>query len=855
MESFATFDLNGWLDHLVVGGNDGGGHRSSTLGFRSCLVRHGKTWLFGAQALAAAREQSRHGADVEMIDAIDALATTARHGDVSPEDRRALPAALWQSVANAAQRSNDPINLALVVPDGRFLGRTRVARDGRTPLESLHAALVKERPIELVRSRVELIWRSVAVLQAARSADALRERTGRVLVISVNRRTFWTLLELRRWCPDSSDGDGAICIARSGETDDCNDDEAWTARRLATVEESLAAEPKEKIDSLKKWTRAVETLACGMSSASLREFGIQRDGIEQRIWPDGDGNWEHIAQPQPPSNWPAATLPERLRAKLESVCTGNGSNLLAVVLECPTGLETISRLARSIREAAPGVPVVTIVGRQTAEAALDLAFRLGRDPRAPPWLDVVPQIEFEVRPRAVDGSQPATIWKSIIPRDEAIPAGETYHTRPRGADNLVRLAPGVEHVHLHLRRGGSDERYSGKATGHTILASDHQRFIEPVASVRPLSGEARVEIKERRDDGGWEALAGSRASVKWSDMTSEPPSALRSIPELYVFEASEEGWKDVRARSRRGDARPGVESLLKDVPRADNVRMRDIQDKLYQATKTRWEHQKFPLDSSGQPPRSPDEDPKTNTQRQHLLLDATRRLLEELEEHVEANERPKDNKVANRLHLPLTWLFTACPERAVEILIDAALGHGNAPNVLHFENDYSAWSVYQGIGRAAKSEEALAVIFDELIGLWDGERQDKFLLAAVTHPLARRVATRTVLGERKERFLRVESFLRRQLENLLNGVFDPRPDRRGQQSLELRYITMGYRGLCQLRYHHEDWFPIDADEAQWAFDNLHAAKRYGREYERELVEKSAPYLIGEGEDPTMPGGF
>ena len=660
------------------------------------------------------------------------------------------------------------------------------------------------------------------------------------------------MLELRRWSSDSSDGDGPICIARSLETDDCDDDEAWTVRRLASVEKCLAAEPKEKVDSLKKWTRAVETLACGMTSDSLQEFGIHDDAVEQWSWPVGGDNWHHIAERQPPSEWPAPTLPAQLGQKLKDACYGNRSGLLAIIVECPTGKEMTSQLVRSINETAPDVPVVNIVGRQTAEAAHDLAFRLGQDSGAPAWLDVVPQIEYEVRSRATDGPQAATSWKSIIPAEEAIPAGETYFTKLRGADSLVRLAPGVEHVHLHLRRAGSDERYSGRVTGHTIVASDHQRFVEPRATVRPLSGEPRVDIVERRDDGRWQTLAGSRASVKWSEMTPDAPSELRSIPELYVFEASEEAWKD-------------LEPLLEEVVKSDSAHIEvGLKDKLYQTTQKRWRDQVFPLDSSGQPPRSPLEDSKTNTRRRHLLSDATGRLLTELEKHVEVDSKPRRPRIANRLHMPLTWLFTGCPDRAVQILIDAALGRGNAPNVLHLENEYSAWSIHQGIGRAAKSEEALAAIFDELIDLWDGKGQDKFLLAAVTHPLARRVAVRNVLGEKRERFVRVESFLRRQLENLLNGASDRRPGGKAQQGLELRYITMGYRGLCQLRYQHKDWFPPPppspdppaGDHAMWAYDGLvRAAKLCRGSYEKELVGKSAPYLIGQGVDPTMPGGF
>ena len=106
----------------------------------------------------------------------------------------------------------------------------------------------------------------------------------------------------------------------------------------------------------------------------------------------------------------------------------------------------------------------------------------------------------------------------------------------------------------------------------------------------------------------------------------------------------------------------------------------------------------------------------------------------------------------------------------------------------------------------------------------------------------------------RDRFERVKHFLDQHLENLLRGIHDLRPNGK-KPGLELSYVTMGYRGLCQLRYTNRDWFPEDGEEARVAFTKLCQAARLGRAFERDLVKRTAPYLIGEGEDPSMPGGF
>ena len=673
--------------------------------------------------------------------------------------------------------------------------------------------------------------------------DKVGGLSGDVLVISVNRRTFWTVLRLQPWRDR-----GPLRIGRKAVMDDCNEDEAWTARRVASAASALETGSPIRTDPLHRWTRSVEFLASGMSSGSLAAFGIDYDAVEHWSWPVGESGWQVLKQ-RSTVDWSAIhfALPQRLKERLREFAKGgDGCTPLAVVVESPVGVEATSGFERLIREVAPSLPVLRVTGHKTAEAAAELALALGRDPAEPAWLDAVPGIELEVRTRNGEGQGgTATNWLPVVPSDEVTPAGETYHTTS-DEGRVVTLAPGIEHIRLRLRRGGPggwDERY----TGYPIEPSDHERRVEPLARVRPLSGEARIEIVEHHPGERVPILlAGSRSSVRWSEMESEPSPEMRSIPELYVFRASEQGWEELR---------PILEELVR--KRAGTPALKD---KLYKCTQRQWKNQVFPLGSDGHPPRASEaSDPRAFAGATDLLAKATGILLNELEQSVESNATLKP-RIANREHLPLTWLFTGCPEGATQILLDALLDETSAAaSTLLVDNPFSLWSIYQGIGRTVRSDDHLKSVFDDLVGAWEASgasHQDIYLLSAVTHPLARRVSARRVLGENKERFDRVLCFLRKQLDNVLQRVHDNRPSGIEERpSLELRYITMGYRGICQTRYAHPDWFPVDGSEAREVHDGLKDAWRKGRKLEKDLVNRTAPYLIGEGVDPTMPGGF
>ena len=854
MSAFITLDVNGWLDHLVLSQGEGEKVEERTLGFRSCLYKQGATWLFGAQALAAARES---GAAASLHDAIDALASTAGHNEPSLEMREALPAALWQLVREARSRSDISTHLALVIPDGKFLGTPKVhGKTGKTALESLHDAFVDARPRELNQSRLELIWRSVAALKAAMTAGAaqrqlkqLGKHPGNVLVINVTRKTFWTVLELRPWASSANskakDHNHPICIVRSPVMDECNSDQACATQRVKHAENMLRASGLTDTNAIRHWTRSSELIATGMSSGSLKALGVNEGALEHWSWPTPEGGWRFIDRPRPSRQWPEPTLPTDLKNRLQSFADGLCGDPLAIVLETPAGIEMTKGLARSVRLVAPDIPLVHVTGRHTAVAAAALAELLGRDADTPAWLDEVPRVELEVRHDTDGGS--FTKWMPIVAADKAIPAGETYNTPLDPKTRAVTLAPGVEHIHLHLRRGGElgwDERYSGEQTGHTILPSDHKRKVEPRARVRPLSGEARIEVVEHRPDGQTEVLAGSRSSIKWSDMIPVQPEALGSIPELFVFPTNLQAWNQ-------------LEPLLGEVVKAGGGGIGvKLKEKIYKCTQSQWKNAEFPLGSDGRPPQ--EDDPNKFSAAQRLLAKATSALQGELEDSVNKAMGMKP-KVANRLHMPLTWLFTGCPTKTVEVLLNALVEPGGPANAtLNVNNEWSAWSIYSGIGRSIQDDDQLRVLFDVLLGMWiqaGATQQDKFLLAAVTHPMARRVSVRRVLGESRQRFDQVKLFLGQQLTNLLNGDSDPRPGGTPHPSLELRYITMGYRGLCQVRYANPDWFHHDSKEAQEAHGKLNDAKRFGRKFENLLVERTAPYLIGEGRDPTMPGGF
>ncbi len=729
MSRFITVDPNGWLDHLI---DENGVAR--TLGFRSCLYKFHDTWLFGSQALSATRI-ARVGRFI--VDVATSLNCAAGKQTLSLNQRDSLPSALWQLVADATRRtredsSSGPVHLALVIPDDTYLGgKNTIKNTGKTAIEFLHESFEQLRPQRLIGSRVEFVWRSVAALKAVINQKKLGEDEGAVLVISVNRKTYWTVLKLRYWSKKDQ-SQSFLCIERSSVMDDCEESEAWTARKVQAVQNAMAAKGISDRDIICRWTRWIEMLATGMNASSLKELGIDINSIEHRSWPKPEGGWKVLSGESPITGQTISvlddSLPKSLKCRIKSFLKGKkGRKPLAIVVENPAGEEMTAEFKKSIRRLAGNVVDIHIVkATDTVRAAAELAENLARDSEtgSPAWLDKVPSIQLEVRKKTQNDSEATdTKWVKIVPGKKAIPAGETYQTEPNGK-RCVNLAPGIEHVHLHIRRGGDqmwDERYSGRKTGHTIRPSDHVRIVEPLARLRPLSAEARIKIVEHLPNGEKEILPGSKVGIKWSEMLAEPPDALQSIPDLYIFQSKEDLWEELKVLLGRvvneACAGNGISFTLK--------------EELYKCTQRQWKDGNFPLGSDGLPPRPTAYSSEKYEDDQRLLKDAIAALLSDLEEGVENNQSFSAWQ-ANRLHMPLTWLFTACPERTVKILLDAIVNlDGSAGRVLHMGNDYSAWSIYSGVGRAVRSEDHLRVIFDTLVEIWKNERspsQDKFRL-------------------------------------------------------------------------------------------------------------------------------
>ena len=882
---FLTFDFNGWFDRIL---DQNGKERA--LGFRSCLYKHQDQWLVGAQALAAARFAN----STATIDAIDALANAAGgYGPNSLEQGKTstLPSALWKLVEAVNCANKETIHLALIVPDDHFFGTPKVVQEGKTRLEILYNSLYSARQSSgLMRSRIELVWRSVAVLQAGlkKHVEKLKDQEGNVLVVSINKKICWRVLELRRW-PRDDKGKNPICIERTPINVSKNDskmgESAWMEDLLTRVENQNSV----NLEKLSQWTRYMEILVTNASSKTLNQFDIDENkyenAIEHRTWPtdrEKSLSWRTEAPIVVPKNYAKKLLLKKLKEIIEKFLSQQ-KKPLAVIIENPFYIEQLDKKWQSRLNLDDKIQIYDVSGADTTRAAACLANVLAESnhPRSPAWLDSVPEIRLKVREKLDDGHGGSnTKWRPVVFGNKVVPAGEIYSTRPstrRKDSRRVTLAPGIEYVHLHLRRGGEgawDERYTQPAivsSDHervvepnagslvnsaiwAIIPSDRKRVVEPLARVRPLSEVARIEIVEHLPNGEVEALAGSTSGIKWDDLMDKPPPELGSIPELYIFEASEVGWENLK---------PILEQIVESERNGDDYSLRNaLRDKLYKCTQEQWKSRKFPLGSDGQPPRT--SNGQDYIAAQQLLRDARSILVRDLKYCVDRQIKLKVG-VANRLHMGLTWLFTGCPEEVTNILLDATVNpDGQAGKTLHMDNDYSAWSIYSGVGRTVRSEESLKIIYDTLIGRWEnkgGQQQDKFLLAAVSHPLARRSLVRKILNEDKKRFQRLKQFLCQQLDNIIENKHDSRPSRK-HPSLELRYVIMGYRGLCQIRYKNPEWFPVngsgrcDANKTDKKLEHLKNLPRFrNKEFEQTLLELSAPYLVGEGEDPTMPGAF
>ena len=836
-------DINGWSDHawVPVRGerrNARVGNVGRELGARSILARRTPQdpWLLGAQALNMVRIAAWEGREVEKIDAIEAMAQTAQERDEARED--ALGEALWQMVDSTAREVERTVHLALVIPDGRLLGRNR----RRT--EQLYEQIVAARPSRLSDSTVRLVWRSVAAVEAARVRRGRSPADGeRYLVVNVNRRTFWTEIVWGPVCTrcgqrQTPHGEPHACPPeavrrgwqRAPVMDDCNDDEAWSTTRVEATRATVRGVLNEM--KYREQSRAIEMIAGGAA--------VETVNLLHKTWAD-DGAWHGPVEAREPPRATAA-LPRRLEERIARM-HADGLDETTIVVETPGGIAHTAQFAAAVRNAT-GRGHENVTGVDVAKAAASLAVRQMTEGQVA-WFDNVPRISVSLARRENPGDDGTTVVvEDLIPPNTWTAAGNEYRT-PEVPGVQVQIAPGVEHVNLQMTREDpgvpgeaprQERRHSGGHTGHTLAPTDSERRIRIQAITEPLAGESRIRMMEQHKGGGESPIRG-RETVRWSDMSPDPGPSRSSIPELYVFERNDDGWDETEETLRKvtkewranGTLSPDVLAELYDLLGVDGA---------------------LPLDSAGEPPG----EGSIYEERKRVLSEAGEALEENLKKHVKQNGQA-EVPIANRWHLGATWLFTRCPSGVVDILMEAILNPGGTVATrLNLSKKFSRWSIYSGLGRATNTRTQMEMLARVTLDQWEKAQRpvpDICRLATISHPAARRAEMREIWIEDRDLFERTWEFLEHQLIGWKSKGWPKKMP--GTPALALRYTMMGYRGLCQIRYRRPDWLPTDHPRMYEAAEKIEAAQgRVKQKFVIELCERSIPFLYGEGEDPTIP---
>ena len=258
----------------------------------------------------------------------------------------------------------------------------------------------------------------------------------------------------------------------------------------------------------------------------------------------------------------------------------------------------------------------------------------------------------------------------------------------------------------------------------------------------------------------------------------------------------------------------------------------------------------LPLDSAGEPPG----EGSVYEERKRVLREAGEALGENFKERVREKGQARI-RTANRWHMGATWLFTGCPSGVVDILMEAVCNpRGTVATRLNLSNEFGRWPIYSGLGRATNTRAQMEMLARETLDQWEKAHRpvpDICSLATISHPAARRAEMREIWIDGRDLFERTWEFLAQQLIGWKSTGW-PR-NKPGTPALALRYIMMGYRGLCQIRYRRPDWLPTDHPRMYEAAEKLEAAqRRVKQEFVVELCERSIPFLYGEGEDPTIP---
>lgn len=335
-----------------------------------------------------------------------------------------------------------------------------------------------------------------------------------------------------------------------------------------------------------------------------------------------------------------------------------------------------------------------------------------------------------------------------------------------------------------------------------------------------------------------------------------------AIPSLYVFEADEDAWRELEGHLTE------LRDWWRD-DRAEGRRIVGIYANLYETFTSKWRDLRYPIDSAGDPPWVRNADSAkakaTERERRRLVNDARDAMVGRFEEVLASQRKVDRGRQLNQVHTVPTWMFTNAPD-SVALRLASGLActsdEGRAiAACLGLDDPFSAWAAYSGIGRSTNTVQALATVWETLLGCWDGATPDKFLLAAISHPMGRRMETTDLLAARPDLRSQVTRLTTSALDWLSAGRSDPRPGGKGQWALELRYTLFIVRGLLRVCIADPsvevrggtDPMRSMADRLERLEQNRKLGSR--QHLVRDLVDRTVPLARGEAGEVALPAGL
>lgn len=335
-----------------------------------------------------------------------------------------------------------------------------------------------------------------------------------------------------------------------------------------------------------------------------------------------------------------------------------------------------------------------------------------------------------------------------------------------------------------------------------------------------------------------------------------------AIPLLYVFEADEGAWLELEPHLAE----------LRDWwrnDRAEGPRIVSLYANLYDIFNSKWRSLQYPIDSAGDPPWVRHPDPAkakaTERERRRLVNDARDAMVGRFEDVLTGQRTVDRGKPLNQVHTVPTWMFTNAPDSlALRLASGLARISDESRAVadrLGLDNPYSAWAAYSGIGRSTNTGSALETVWETLLGCWDGSTPDKFLLAAISHPMGRRMETTDLLADRPKLRSQVTHLATMALDWLSAGRSDRRPGGRSQWALELRYTVFIVRGLLRVciadpRVEERGGTDLMRSMAD-RLEHLGRNRKLGSSQQlvRDLVDRTVPLAKGEAGEVALPEGL